>query len=233
MIEQREKPLTDVDLVNERSPPLSIRSRHVAGTEADFRAFATALTEVFPQARYYLYRSGPLLVDGTTPGFDFKPDLFAAGGWLPDSTEMVFDPDWEPLFAKYQPNRDEPDELRWLIRNHPRPAVWFRAKPESREALQSQPEHRRHYIGFSQIDFYADPRDPEQAKLRGRFFRLLGKFATNKNQDVYRFPEDTFLRHEAKGSTYWLGHDAIAWASEDSRRYFRTGGRWGVRPARM
>lgn len=232
MIEQREKPLTDFDLVNERSPPLSIRSRHVAVTETDLRAFAAALTEVFPQARYYFYRSGPLVVDGTEPSIDFKPDLFAAGGWLPDSTMMVFDPDWEPIFAQYQPNRDEPDELWWRMRNHPRPAVWFRAKPESREELQSQPEHLRHYIAFSQIDFYADPRDPEQAKLRGRFFRLLGKFATNKNQDVYRFPEDTFIRHEAKGSTSWLGHDAIAWAREHPQRYFSGGTGWGVRPGR-
>ena len=230
MIEQRDKPLIDWE-VFENHPPVSIRSRHLAATEADFRAFASALTEVFPQARYYFYQHGPLLVNGTEPRFDFKPDLFAAGGWLPDSTEMVFDPHWEPIFAQYQPNSDEPDVLRWVIRNHPRPAVWFRAKPESRENLQKQPEHLRNRIGFSQIDFYADPRDPEQAKLRGRFFRLLGKFATNKNQDVYRFPEDTFIRHEAKGSTSWLGHDAIAWAREDSRRYF-SGGGWGIRPGK-
>lgn len=231
MIEQRDKPLTDSELFDKR-PPVSIRSRHLAATETDLRAFAAALTEVFPLARYCFCRSGPLLVDGTEPRFDFKPDLFAAGGWDPDSTEMVFDPDWEPLFAQYQPNRNEPDALRWIVRNHPRPSVWFRAKPESREQLQSQPEHLRHYIAFSQIDFYADPRDPEQAKLRSRFFRLLGKFATNKNQDLYRRPEDTFLRHDAKGSTYWVGYDAIAWAREDARRYFSDGGRWGVRPGK-
>lgn len=231
MIEQRDKPITDSELFR-NIPPLSIRSRHVAATEADFRAFATALTEVFPGARYHFYSDGPWPVDGTTPGIDFKPDLFAAGGWLPDSTKMVFDPDWEPLFAQYQPNRDEPNALRWIIRNHPRPAVWFRAKPETREDLQKQPGLMRNRIGFSQIDFYADPRDPEQAKLRGRFFRLLGKFATNKNQDVYRFPEDTFIRHLAKGSSYWLGHDAIAWAREDPRRYFSPDGHWGIRPGK-
>ena len=233
MIEQREKPLTDFDLVNERRPPLSIRSRHVAATETDFRGFAAALTEVFPQARYYFYRDKPRPVDGTTPDIDFKPDLFTAGGWLPDSTEMVFDPHWEPLFAKYQPYRDEPEALRWLICNHPRPSVRFRVKPESREELQNQPEHLRHYIAFGQIDFYADPRDPEQARLRGRFFRLLGKFATNRNQDIYRISGNTFLRHEAKGSTCWVGYDAIAWAREDSRRYFSDSGRWAIRPGKM
>jgi hypothetical protein len=232
MIEQRDKPLTMREFLD-NNPPVSIRSRHLAATEADFRAFAAALTEVFPQARYYFYQHGPLLVDGTEPRFDFKPDLFAAGGWLPDSTKMVFDACWEPLFAQYQPNRDEPDVLRWVIRNHPRPAVWFRAVAESREALQNQPEHLRHYIGFSQIDFYADPRDPEQAKLRGRFFRLLGKFSTNKNQDVYRIKDNTFLRHEAKGSMCWVGHDAIAWAREDSRRYFSDSGKWAIRPGKV
>lgn len=231
MIEQRDKPLTMTEFLG-TNPPVSIRSRHLAATEADFRAFAAALTEMFPQARYYFHGNKPRLVDGTTPSIDFKPDLFAAGGWEPDSTWMVFDPHWEPIFAQYQPNRDEPDVLRWIMRNHPRPAVWFRAKPESREELQSQPEHLRHYIAFSQIDFYADPRDPEQAKLRGRFFRLLGKFATNKNQDVYRFPADTFIRHEAKGSTSWLGHDAIAWVREDSRRYFKSSEGFGRRPGK-
>lgn len=84
MIEQRDKPLIDWE-VFENHPPVSIRSRHLAATEADFRAFASALTDVFPQARYYYHRNKPRLVDGTTPGIDFKPDLFAAGGWLPDS----------------------------------------------------------------------------------------------------------------------------------------------------
>lgn len=136
MIEQRDKPLTMTEFLD-NNPPVSIRTRHLAATETDYRAFATALTEVFPQARYYFYQDGPYLVDGTEPRLDFKPDLFAAGGWEPDSTEMVFDPDWEPIFAQYQPNSDEPDALRWVIRNHPRPAVWFRTTARSRETLQT------------------------------------------------------------------------------------------------
>jgi hypothetical protein len=232
MIEQRDKPLTNSELFS-NIPPLSIRSRHVAATEADFRAFAAALTEVFPLARYYFYRDKPRPVDGTTPDIDFKPDLFAAGGWLPDSTEMVFDPDWEPLFAQYRPDIEQPEKLRWIIRNHPRPSVWFRAIARPRETLQNRPEHLRYQMGFSQIDFYADPRDPEQVKLRGRFFRLLGKFATNRNQDLYRLEDNAFMRHEAKGSTYWLGHNAIAWAREDARRYFSHDGHWGVRPSKV
>lgn len=226
-------PSIDVPLT--RMPPtgpLSIRSRFLYMTEADWRGLAAALETEFPQARYHVRRQGPKCVADGLPKTEYYKHLFDAGGWLYDSTEMVFDPKWEPEYARYQPYSDKPEDLWWIILNHPRPSVVFRvAKPQDWEELANEPIHRRDRLGPDQIDFYADPREPEHTKLRSRVFRLIGKFAINRNQDLYRLPGQEFVRRIEKGSRDWVGHDAIRWALADPKRYFSYDSVWAFRPA--
>lgn len=226
--------LKEDELLDRMPPtgPLSIRSRFLYMTEADWRALAAGLEAEFPQARYRaVSREGNSVADGR-PKFEYCRNLFDAGGWLYDSTEMVFDPQWQPQYARYQPYSDKPEEQWWIILNHPRPSIVFRVgKPQSWEELAKEPIHRRNRLGADQIDFYADPRHPDQAKLRSRVFRLVGKFASNRNQDLYQLPNWEFIGHEEKGSRFWIGHDARRWVLADPKRYFSYDEGWAMRPA--
>lgn len=214
------------------SGPLSIQSRFLHMTEADWRTFASALVTDFPEARYRAIRDSPKYVSEGFPKIKYCKNLFDAGGWLYDTTEMIFNPTWKPRYAQYQPYADKPEDRTWIILNHPRPSITFRvAKPQNWDELAARPAHRNNRLGPGQVDFYADPREPEHAKLRSRVFRLIGKFATNRNQDIYRLPEWEFIRREEKGSRHWVGHDAIRWALADPKRYFSYDSRWAFRPA--
>lgn len=214
------------------SGPVSIQSRFLYMTEADWRGLAAALEAEFPLARYRaVSREGSLVADGL-PKIEYHKNLFDAAGWLYDSTQMIFDPEWAPEYARYQPHSNKPEELWWIILNHPRPSIVFRvAKPQNWEELADEPIRHRDHLGPDQIDFYANPREPEHAKLRSRVFRQIGKFATNRNQDIYRLPEWKFVRRKEKGSRDWVGHDAIRWALADPKRYFTYDSSWAFRPA--
>lgn len=228
MIAQKDEPLDRMP----PSGPLSIQSRFLYMTETDWRILTAALEAEFPDARYRAVRRGPRLVADGRPKPEYHSSLFDAAGWLYDSTEMIFDPEWEPEYARYQPYSDKPEELWWIILNHPRPSIVFRvAKPQNWEELAARPTNRNNRLGPDQIDFYAIPQKPEHARLRSRVFRLIGKFASNRNQDVYRMPEREFVQREEKGSRNWVGHDAIRWVLADSERYFSDGSSLGFRPS--
>ena len=210
------------------SPPVSMQSRYLWMTDGDWRAFAAALHEVFPEARYWVSGQGPREVTGVPIILQFFHDLYSAGGWGSHSTHMVFDPRWQPDFIRYRPYPEEPDHLRWIIRNYARPSILFHGTrwPRRHDELQSQMR-----LGYGQLTFYADPKDKAQALLHSRVFRLLGKFTSNRNQAYYRMPEREFIRVQDKGSQFWVGHEARAWALADPRRLFFYNVRaWAFRP---
>ncbi len=145
---------------------------------------------------------------------------------------MIFDPEWEPEYARYQPSSAKLQEQWWIILNHPRPSIVFRvAEPQNWEQLANEPIHRHDCLGSDQIDFYATPGDPEHTRLRSRVFRLIGEFASNRNQDIYGLPELEFVRRKEKGSRDWVRRDAIRWALADPKRYFAYDSNWAFRPA--
>lgn len=215
------------------SEKFSIKTRYVFFTMADWLAFSDALVEAYPQARYNIrpaHKIGPerpaaiwerYLMDVPRPG---KND--AAGS---DKIIMAFDPDWQPEYQTFRFDNDPPDIIRWGREKHePMPYVMFRryAAPDADELATVTS------FGHSEINYFIAADDKPAAAGARRFFKLLGKFCTNRNQAYYRLPSFELIRIEEKGSWYWFGHDAIRWVRENPRRtlnYMRDT-RWGIRP---
>lgn len=145
---------------------------------------------------------------------------------------MIFDATWQPVSTRYQPLYNEPpDTIRWGIDHIPRtpfPFVKFhdRVAPDAKElaTLTTFEESHIHY-------FCLTDNKPAAAEMR-RFFRLLDKFCTNRNQAYYTLPSFELTRIEAKGSWYWFGHDAIRWVHENPRHSLKYSGseNWAMRP---
>ncbi len=211
----------------------TVKTRYVFFTMADWRAFSDALVGAYPQARYNIrptHKIGPerphaiwdrYLMDVPRPGKD-RPSQS-------DDTIMVFDPDWQPEYQTFRFDNDPPDVTRWgREKGAPMPFVKFRrySAPTADELEMIT------IFGSSEINYFCPADDKPAAAEMRRFFKLLGKFCTNRNQAYYHLPSLKFLRTEAKGSWYWLGHDAIRWVREHPQRMLQyVGGYdWGIRP---
>ncbi|QDO97043.1 hypothetical protein FNB15_07040 [Ferrovibrio terrae] len=214
----------------------TVKTRYVWFTLADWQAFSDALAEAYPQARYDF-----------RPAYDVgqdRPEIVwenriadipfsrkGASSWAGD-IPMIFDPDWQPTSTRYIPLYNEPpDTMRWGIAQTPRtplPFVKFqdRVGPDTNELATITTFRESHIHYFCLAD-----NKPAAAEMR-RYFRLLDKFCTNRNQAYYRLPSFELIRTEAKGSWYWFGHDAIRWVREDSRRSLNYAGStsWAMRP---
>lgn len=137
---------------------------------------------------------------------------------------MVFDPFWRPPFYKwFYDKAKQPENWHWSLMPPPHPTIRFRLG--NRIWLEQAPPHH----GVGEIDFYATPKSKEHASLAGRFYRLFGKFATNRGVAWVRF-SDYLTTEPEKGSPFWCGHDALRWTREDTRCFLHFNGRSGLRP---
>lgn len=212
-------------------PPTAIRGKEVCMLEADWHDFGLALAEAYPQARYYLrpdYINDPEAARQTPAPpkvqlhrylFDISCDPFHT-----DRRYMVFDPDWQPQFRRYHPI-GEPENWHWSMLPPPHPYVMFHPGGYLRELPVPHP-------GRGEIHFYATPKDKGHMALAARFFRLFGKFATNKKGLVrVRVPSLEVTIPVGPGSSAWCGHHAIEWARQNPDGVlFYTGARFGIRP---
>lgn len=215
----------------------TVKTRYVWFTLADWRDFSDALAETYPKARYDI-----------RPTHDVGPDYpdtiwdrhlmdvpFNREGMLAwsDNVLMVFNPDWMPEYETFRLPDDPPDTVRWKeksgrsrmpfaqLRRHTSPTP-------SQLAIMTRFDH-------SDIHYFCEAGNKAEEAEARRFLRLLDKFCSNKNQAYYRLepfdgPGSEYLRTEAKGSWFWLGHDAIRWARGDSGRIMRYLSTTGVRP---
>lgn len=204
-------------------PPTTIRSRQVCMTERDWHAFGDALQQMFPQARYYL-RIGRNIKTEVPPPLIFHRHLRAMPVTYRDEVVMVFDPFWKPSFFKFYDLKEvRPDDWQWVLMPPPHPTVNFRLHINV-WTRQGPPHH-----GVGEIDFYATPKNREHASLMGRFYRLFGKFATNRGLAWVRYP-DYLTTPVEKGLDCWCGYDAIEWTRGDARRFLHFNGLSGLRP---
>lgn len=218
------------------SEPTSFRGRAVCLSPEDWRLFSEALREKWPEARYYA---------GTTYQQDRRPDPPDIGlssslfdhclparhtypspeyqEWRGEA-KMVFDPDWQPHWHR---SRDGESWSLWPPR-HPQVLFQFGC------GLRYDKPQGYACVDDGNISFYCNPVEKEHFRLAARFFRVLAKFATNRNLVYVHFPD---RRVEPFDNNYlWAGHDAIRWVREDPDRFLgivTRGGRWnnGVRPA--
>lgn len=214
----------------------SVRTRYVWFTLADWQAFSDALVQAYPQARYDIRLTHDIGQERPEVIWDRSiVDVPLSRKRYPDwagQTSMIFHPDWQPERTSFRLNGDPPDTVRWSFeQNPPLPFVKFsqNAAPDANElASLTLLEHNDiHY-------FYLADSKPAAAEMR-KFIRLLDKFCTNRNQALYRlhyfqpgFSE--YIRTTAKGSDFWLGHDAIRWAYENPSRMMHYLHNTGIRP---
>lgn len=199
--------------------------------EADWRDFGRALAETYPQARYYLdpdYVNDPETLQQTRQPptlqihrhlFDIRSDRLHA-----DRRYMVFDPDWQPQFERFHNFGDSEKNWHWLLLPPPFPFAIFRLGGYLRERPVPHPD-----TGY--IHFYATPKNKEHLALAARFFRLFGKFASNrKGLARVRLPSYEVTVSEWKGSPQWCGHHAMEWTRGDPKRVlFYTAQGFGTR----
>lgn len=209
----------------------TVKTRYVWFTLADWQAYSDALAEAYPQARYDIrptHRVGPGRPETIWDNRLMDIPLSRKGDMAGD-VGMVFDPDFQPEYEVYRLNNDPPDIIRWgKDASPPFPFVKFqdRVAPDANElaTITTFQESHIHY-------FCLAGSKPAAAEMH-RFFRLLDKFCTNRNQAYYTLPSFELIRTEAKGSWYWFGHDAIRWARENPQRHMRyMDSPWAIRPA--
>ncbi|MGE5477605.1 MAG: hypothetical protein ACM3Q1_13180 [Bacteroidales bacterium] len=198
--------------------PVSFRCRKACLTPADLKVFAALLLENFPTARYFVPPHSTKC-DGAEP-----PDVPIALNLadLPDyEVYMAFDEEWLPQWERC------PEDGSWVLGFPRLPYVRFlvgRMRPADRQ----WPEH----IDPLEIDVSCRPHRKEDFAMARRLFHLLGKVATNRNQVYVSYPGYEVITVFEKGGSLWMGHDAIRWAREDSRRLLtiHPSGRGGTRP---
>lgn len=212
----------------------TVKTHYVWFTQADWKAFSDALTEAYPQARYDIRPAHEVGAD--YPDTIWESRLIdippSKAGAMAGDIGMVFDPDFQPEYQTYRLDGDSPDIVRWGRKaSTPLPFVKFgrRTAPNSDElATMTRFDH-------SDIHYFCPTGSKAAAVEARRFFRLVERFCTNRNQAYFRLepfngPGTEFLRTEAKGSWFWLGHDAIRWARENPERIMRYLSTTGVRP---
>lgn len=218
------------DTFFDKKPKLSIHSRRPQMTKKDWRDFTDGIAEAFPGVRYYY--GGGRRVYGTPepPGLRLTTDFFDR-----DETEhwdfsiyLVFDPDWKPDYLKYYEFLKNKDQWWWAYDNHAVPTVRFYMDlwPRAREELPKDGIGR-----YNQIDFYANPDNKEHVAMRGKFFRLFGRYASNRNQLWFNLekPEEVVLKKS--GSSFYMGNDLRDWLREDPNRIWVFSYPWACRPA--
>ena len=214
-------------------PNVFLKSRYVWLTETDWKSFSDILSENIPSVSYYADRGGApqsvvlpvtrtekhlLDVDTSCPGWDYaRSDI-----------RMTFEPEWQPDYRLRENDVAKDRGSYWALTNAVLPNVMFRMW-----AIYTPDRlHSTGHMIHNDVIFYGRSGNREDRLLSQRFFRLLGKVSTNRDQITISMPERKFMQAEAKGSLFWLGHDALRWARENPERVFFYNSRdWAIRPA--
>lgn len=200
--------------------------------EADWRDFGRALAEIYPQARYYLDPdtiNDPETLRQTRqpPKLQIHRHLFdiRCHPFHSDLRFMAFDPDWQPQFERFHHFGTPETDWHWSLLPPPFPFVMFYPGGHLRDWPVPHPD-----TGY--IHFYATPKNKEHLALAARFFRLFGKFATNrKGLCRVRLPSYEVTLATLEGSPQWCGHHAMEWTRGDPKRVmFYTSQGFGTRP---
>jgi hypothetical protein len=187
----------------------SMRSRLVWLTEGDWRGFTEAVEQAFPFVRYY----ASIAWYGPKPDV-FKPTVLAKKPfelediYKDEDINGILNPDWQP--ADHYMDAAEADESYRLK------MPFFSMRPFHLFTPERQQKWKRFPYGM--ITFYSLPGNHEHKLISQRFYRLLNKFCTNRNQVTFEMPSRKVQFIHEKGSMFWFGHDAIRWLNEDPER---------------
>jgi len=217
------------------TPPLtSIRGWLLCMTAADWSGFSDALREKFPAARFFLDPGRDECRGAEPPALLYSDTLSGlypvAAPRFGSKIIMYFDADWTPAWRRLRPLGEETSPP-WVYNWPPHPMVLIRTGRGVMHQDGLPP-----YVDTGTADVYRTPGDKAHESLSRAFFRVLGKFVTNRDQVSIAYPSYAVVRREPRGSGRWCGHDALRWVRESpDRLLFWTGrfsrGGFGVRPA--
>jgi len=206
----------------------TLRSRNVCLSPADWQMLGDALQQAYPAG---LYVRG---IKHAEEKSDLPPrdipvrhlcGYLETEGEMPFEIAMCLDPDWKVERWRVE----EFGRMQWRRNRMPFPFIKFRPGNGIRPARPPQPE----CIDSGLISVYCEYRNKDHLAFARRFYRLLGQFATNRNQRVmlYREKFRGSIHRLENGSDMWLGRDAIRWVRENPARELYDQTNWrGHRP---
>lgn len=185
----------------------SMLSRYVCLSPTDWKLFATALVEAFPDALYNRHLTIKEAIGVEQPEVHLE-----RSPWHPDLTypiEMHFDPATRLNVEK---------GVRWLItvKGQSWPQVRLGGPVEPKPADDKGPER----FGEGQIEIHLAPHHKGHARFARQIYRLLAQFTTNERQTLVRYPNYEVMPEPPGPPLFglWIGHDALRWAREDPKR---------------
>jgi hypothetical protein len=193
----------------------SMLSRLVCLSPLDWKLFATALEDAFPNA---LYSRAPTIEESRR---DERPDIHLertlcrpdpsgpAGIAATGPNKMHFSPATELIWGNDFGWDFTIEGLYWpqLVVGRPVPSYPADA-------------HGPEYIREGQIRIDIAPHHKGHARFARQIFRLLAQFTTNERQVRVRYPHYEPFPEPPGPPLFglWIGHDALRWAREDSKR---------------
>jgi hypothetical protein len=201
------------------------RSRNVVMVAEDFEAFSEILTKEFPDARYYMnptWRQKNYLYPKTGgPLRTLPPRVLihhslhriwqAADRWTTDIT-MILDPQWQPNWKRTEYFDWHP---YWTLNTPAKPFVCLNrlGRFYSSAGIVT--------AGVGDISVHCVPGDDAHLRFAGRFFRLFGKIASDRN--LIRIKDGEIIEtYIDKTAWTWVGHAARKWAEENSNRFLHS-----------
>lgn len=189
-------------------------SRYVCLSPLDWKLFATALEDAFPNA---LYSRRPTIEESRR---DERPEIHLerklcrpdpsgpAGIAAVGPNQMHFGPATKLIWENYFGWGVTIEGLYWPMMRLGRPVP-----PKPADA--NGPEHIEE--GLVHIDLA--PQHKGHARFARQIYRLLAQFTTNERQVLVGYPHyDVRPQPDRPLFGLWIGHDALRWAREDPKR---------------
>lgn len=188
------------------------RSRKICFTMQDWQALGDALRIACPYARYKRFEVHEDRIGEQPPPIALQSHLHDAAQdakriYGCSRMGMYLDPTWRMDYKQ--------DERGHWGRKYSCPDP--KAYMDCYTHVYKGPDGAPDYIISGQFVLALQPGNANHVAFARAFFSLFGKFASNRHQCSVGFPDYQSYDHE-ETSTIWLGHHAIRWLLEDSRR---------------
>lgn len=183
----------------------SVLSRSVCLSPLDWTRFAAALEQAFPEALYSRSVSLAELTRAAPPKLRLEHSLCRPGADGP--TQMHFSPETELILKRQMGWHVTREGLFWPQMTVGRPVAPLPGDAHGPERLRE-----------AQILIHTAPHHKGHARFARQIFRLLAQFSGNRRQALVRYPDYAVMPDATSTSGLWIGHDALRWAREDSRR---------------
>lgn len=189
------------------------RTRNVSLAPDDIRLFSDALAKAYPEARYYMEPTYEQVRRDRPPRLLMGRSLYriwqAAYRWRSD-VYMILESAWQPSWHVHH------QVGCWTFWPARHPYVCFGSlfgfvEPCPRvTAIDARGD----------IAVCCDPDNKDHYRFAARFYRLFGKFASNRNLVEVKHPSGEVTKaYIDRGAWRWVGHEARRWAAEDPNRY--------------